>query len=66
MTWQRARSEEQKERRVSEIVTATARFYEKHAFEDIGLNRIEIDFETHLCDGIEYLLQGIVGDAVDS
>ena len=36
MTWKRARSEEQKERRVAAIVTATARLYEKRAFEDIS------------------------------
>jgi AcrR family transcriptional regulator len=36
MTWQRARSEEQKEHRVSEIVDATARLYRKHSFEEIS------------------------------
>jgi AcrR family transcriptional regulator len=40
MTWQRARSEEQKEKRVSEIVAATARLYEKYDFEDITFARI--------------------------
>jgi len=35
MTWERARSEEQKEQRFSEIMEATARLYEKHSFEEI-------------------------------
>ena len=37
MTWIRARSEEQKEERVSEIIAATARLYAKRPFEDISL-----------------------------
>lgn len=36
MTWKRARSEEQKEQRVAEIVGATARLYKKHSFEEIS------------------------------
>jgi AcrR family transcriptional regulator len=36
MKWQRARSKEQKEYRISEIVRATARLYEKHSFEEIS------------------------------
>ena len=36
MEWKRARSEEQKEQRVSEIVAATARLYEVHDFEAIS------------------------------
>ncbi len=35
MSWERARSEEQKEQRFSEIMAATARLYEKHSFEEI-------------------------------
>ena len=35
MTWKRARSREQKEQRITEIVDATARLYEKHSFENI-------------------------------
>ena len=35
MEWQRARSEEQKQQRVSEIIDATARLYKKHSFEEI-------------------------------
>ena len=35
MTWVRARSVEQKEQRVAEIVDATARLYEKYDFEEI-------------------------------
>lgn len=35
MTWERARSEEQKEQRFSEIMAATASLYEKHSFEEI-------------------------------
>ena len=34
MTWERARSEEQKEQRFSEIMAATASLYEKHRFEE--------------------------------
>jgi hypothetical protein len=37
MKWQRARSEEQKQQRISEIVNATARLYKKHSFEEISL-----------------------------
>ena len=40
MTWQRARSEEQKEQRISEIVHATARLYSKHRFEEISFTLI--------------------------
>ena len=40
MKWQRARSEEQKEHRISEIVDATARLYEKHSFEEISFTLI--------------------------
>ena len=36
MKWQRARSEEQKQQRISEIVSATARLYKKHSFEEIS------------------------------
>jgi len=36
MKWQRARSEEQKEQRISEIVSTTARLYKKHTFEEIS------------------------------
>ena len=35
MEWERARSEEQKEQRIAEIVAATERLYKKHSFEDI-------------------------------
>jgi len=35
MEWVRARTEEQKEQRISEIVDATARLYKKHRFEEI-------------------------------
>jgi len=35
MTWERARSEEQKEHRITEIIDATARLYEAHTFEEI-------------------------------
>ena len=35
MEWARARTREQKEQRVQEIVEATARLYKDHAFEDI-------------------------------
>ena len=35
MTWVRARSDEQIEQRVSEIMDATARLYENHRFEEI-------------------------------
>ena len=46
MKWQRARSKEQKEYRISEIVDATARLYEKHSFEEISFTLIakEADF----------------------
>lgn len=40
MAWQRARSEEQKEQRISEIVGATARLYNKHRFEEISFRLI--------------------------
>lgn len=36
MTWERARSKEQKEQRVTEIVDATARLYRRYSFEDIS------------------------------
>ena len=36
MKWQRARSEEQKKQRISEIVSATAWLYKKHSFEQIS------------------------------
>lgn len=36
MEWERARSKEQKEHRISEIVNATARLYEKYSFEEIS------------------------------
>ena len=36
MKWQRARSEEQKQQRISEIVGATARLYKKYSFETIS------------------------------
>ncbi|OHD08578.1 MAG: hypothetical protein A2086_13045 [Spirochaetes bacterium GWD1_27_9] len=35
MNWERARNDEQKEQRISEIVQATARLYEKYQFEEI-------------------------------
>jgi len=35
MGWQRARTEEQKQQRVSKIIDATARLYKKHSFEEI-------------------------------
>ncbi len=35
MTWERARSEEQKEQRITGIIEATARLYETHTFEEI-------------------------------
>ena len=46
MSWIRARTEEQKELRISEIVDATARLYEKRSFEDITFVLIakEADF----------------------
>jgi AcrR family transcriptional regulator len=40
MGWERARTEEQKESRVAEIVAATARLYETHRLEDINLSLI--------------------------
>lgn len=36
MKWQRARSEEQKQQRISEIVSATARIYKKQSFKAIS------------------------------
>jgi len=46
MSWTRARSAEQKEQRISEIIDATARLFEKHSFEDITFALIakEADF----------------------
>jgi AcrR family transcriptional regulator len=46
MTWERARSQEQKEQRIDEIVQATARLYERHTLEDITFASIakEADF----------------------
>lgn len=46
MDWVRARSEEQIEQRISEIVDATARLYEEHRFEEITFAMIakEADF----------------------
>jgi len=35
MGWERARSEQQKEQRISGIIVATARLYETHSFEEI-------------------------------
>jgi TetR/AcrR family transcriptional regulator len=35
MGWERARSEQQKEQRISGIISATARLYEMHSFEEI-------------------------------
>jgi hypothetical protein len=43
MTWERARTDEQKEVQVAEIVEATARLYENHSFEDINLPLIAKD-----------------------
>ncbi len=40
MKWQRARSEKQKQQRISEIVSATARLYNKHSFEAISFSLI--------------------------
>ena len=40
MTWKRARSEEQRQYRISEIVNATARLYRKHSFEEISFTLI--------------------------
>jgi AcrR family transcriptional regulator len=40
MEWQRARTEEQKEQRILEIVSAAARLYRKHCFEQINLTMI--------------------------
>ena len=40
MTWARARSEEQKEQRIAEILGATARLYNECSFEEITLVRI--------------------------
>ena len=40
MKWQRARSEEQKEQRISEIVGAAARLYKTHSFEEISSSLI--------------------------
>ena len=46
MDWVRARSDEQIEQRINEIVDATARLYEEHRFEDITFAMIakEADF----------------------
>jgi len=46
LDWVRARSDEQIEQRISEIVDATARLYESHRFEDITFAMIakEADF----------------------
>ena len=46
MDWVRARSDEQIEQRINEIVNATARLYEEHRFEDITFAMIakEADF----------------------
>ena len=46
MEWERARTEEQKEKRIAEIVAATERLYEKYCFEDITFVLIaeEADF----------------------
>lgn len=46
MTWQRARSREQKGQRITEIVDATARLYKTHSFENITFALIaeEADF----------------------
>lgn len=46
MKWQRARSQEQKEHRILEIVKATARLYEHSSFDEISLAMIakEADF----------------------
>jgi AcrR family transcriptional regulator len=40
MKWKRARSEEQKEQRIAEILAATARLYKKHSFEEITFSSI--------------------------
>lgn len=40
MAWERARTDEQKEVRVAEIVEATARLYDTYRFEDITLSLI--------------------------
>ena len=40
MGWERARTEEQKESRIAEIVAATARLHETHRLEDINLSLI--------------------------
>jgi len=40
MDWKRARSEKQKEYRISAIVAATARLYKKHTFEEITFSLI--------------------------
>lgn len=37
MGWERARTQEQKEQRIAEIIDATARLYETHPFEKISL-----------------------------
>lgn len=46
MTWERARSEEQIEQRIKEIVDATAKLYKNHRIEDITIAMIakEADF----------------------
>lgn len=35
MTWERARTEQQKQQRIQEIIAATAKLYNKHSFEEI-------------------------------
>ena len=40
MKWKRARSEDQKEQRIAEILAATARLYKKHSFEEITFSAI--------------------------
>jgi AcrR family transcriptional regulator len=40
MNWKRARSEEQKEQRIAEILAATARLYKKRPFEEITFSAI--------------------------
>lgn len=46
MEWERARSEEQKEQRIAEIIAATERLYKKYSFEEITFVLIaeEADF----------------------
>lgn len=45
MTWKRARNEEQKKQRISEIVDATARLYKAIPFENITFTRIAKEAE---------------------